>query len=105
MSVLAVTSLVLYQYGELLGAHLTFTLLATLGVCVYRNIAPLFLRGGSPMDAAKGTLMWVTLGLLAVAGVAIPLFAPPVSLRDGSVVSIRYPGEFTSNLSVSSRGK
>ena len=105
MSVLAVTSLVLYQYGELLGTHLTFTLLVTLGVYVYRNIAPLFLRGGSPMDAAKGTLMWVTLGLLAVAGVAIPLFAPPASLRDGSVVSIRYSDEYTSNLSLCSWGK
>ena len=85
---LALTPLVLYQYDDLLGAHLTFTLLVTLGVYVYRDIVPLFLRGGLPRDAADGPLLWVVLGLLVVAGAVIPLFAPPASLRDGSVVSV-----------------
>ncbi len=56
--------------------HLSSLLLGTFSVYAYRNIWPLLTFILSPVDAWEGTLLWVRIGLLAIAAVVIPLLVP-----------------------------
>ncbi|KAH9913678.1 P-loop containing nucleoside triphosphate hydrolase protein [Epithele typhae] len=57
-------------------AHLVLVLLLPFFVSVYRNIIPLFIRGGAPADAAEGAFLWAKLLLLFEASVLIPSIVP-----------------------------
>ena len=56
--------------------HLSSLLLGTFSVYAYRNIWPLLTFTLSPVDAWEGALLWVRIGLLAIAAVVIPLLVP-----------------------------
>src|SRR5882762_5199233 len=56
--------------------HLSSLLLVTFSIYAYRDIWPLLTFTLSPADAGEGTLLWVKLGLLALAAVLIPLAIP-----------------------------
>ncbi|KAH9986083.1 hypothetical protein BJV74DRAFT_845474 [Russula compacta] len=56
--------------------HLSSLLLITFSVYAYRDIWPLLTFTLLPADGWEGTLLWKKIGILAVAGVLIPLFMP-----------------------------
>src|SRR6266702_1378093 len=56
--------------------HLSSLLLGTFSVYAYRNIWPLLTFTLLPADAWEGALLWVRIGLLAIAAVVIPLLFP-----------------------------
>ena len=56
--------------------HLLLLLLVTLSVYAYRDIWPLLTFTLFPEDASEGVLLWEKIGLLAVAGIIIPLVTP-----------------------------
>ena len=56
--------------------HLSTLLLITFSVYAYRDIWPLLTFTLVPADDWEGTVLWVKMGLLAVAGVVIPLISP-----------------------------
>ncbi|KAH9053585.1 hypothetical protein EDB87DRAFT_1825596 [Lactarius vividus] len=66
--------------------HLSSLLLVTFFVYAYRDIWPLLTFVLSPADEREGILLWFKLGLLAFAGVVIPLIIPrqyiPINPRD-----------------------
>ncbi|KAH9952289.1 hypothetical protein BGW80DRAFT_1430860 [Lactifluus volemus] len=66
--------------------HLSSLLLVTFSVYVYRDIWPLLTYTLSPQDGREGPLLWVKIGLLAVAGAVIPLVTPgqyvPLDFKD-----------------------
>ncbi|KAI0741256.1 P-loop containing nucleoside triphosphate hydrolase protein [Daedaleopsis nitida] len=66
--------------------HMTWTLVSTWGVYLYRDVWPLATFHLTPVDEDEGSLLWVKLGLLTIAGVFIPLFVPrkytPVNSKD-----------------------
>ena len=63
---------------RLFSIHLSSVLLLTLGVYVFRDVAPLFVRNWYPADRAEGVLLWVKLFVLFEAAVAVPLVTPRV---------------------------
>ncbi|EJF61844.1 P-loop containing nucleoside triphosphate hydrolase protein [Dichomitus squalens LYAD-421 SS1] len=64
--------------SRLLSFHLSWVLLFTLGVYVFRDVVPLFVKYRSPADSPDGIILWVKLLVLFEAAVAIPLVAPRV---------------------------
>ncbi|KAH9967588.1 hypothetical protein BC827DRAFT_1264378 [Russula dissimulans] len=62
--------------GSVASVHLSLLLLVTLSVYAYRDIWPLLTFTLLPADASEGILLWTKIGLLAVAGIAIPLVTP-----------------------------
>ena len=62
--------------SRLFSFHLSSVLLAMLVVYVYRDVAPLFLRHGSPTDVSEGVYLWLKLLLLCEAALGVPLGMP-----------------------------
>ncbi|KAH8072269.1 hypothetical protein BXZ70DRAFT_1074090 [Cristinia sonorae] len=58
--------------------HLSFTLLTTWLVFVYRDIFPLITYHLRPIDAEYGSLLWTSIGILSLAAVVVPLCAPRI---------------------------
>ncbi|KAE9400658.1 P-loop containing nucleoside triphosphate hydrolase protein [Gymnopus androsaceus JB14] len=56
--------------------HLNTVLCATLAVYVYRDFYPLATFSLTPLDTHEGSLLWVKISLLALAGIVIPLVVP-----------------------------
>ena len=63
---------------RLFSFHLSSVLLLTLGLYIFRDVAPLFIRGRSPADEREGMLLWVKLFVLFEAAVALPLVTPRI---------------------------
>ena len=57
-------------------AHLSSLLFITFSVYAYRDVWPLLTFTLVPADAWEGTLLWVKIGLLALAGIVVPLITP-----------------------------
>jgi hypothetical protein len=74
--------------------HLTSLLLGTFSVYAYRNIWPLLTFTLSPADSYEGALLWVKIGLLAFAAIAVPLLVPrqyiPIDPKVQSSRAISY---------------
>ncbi|KAJ3786105.1 hypothetical protein GGU10DRAFT_291027 [Lentinula aff. detonsa] len=64
-----------YRWSQNSIRHLNFVLCATLAVYVYRDVYPLGTFQLKPQDDPEGFL-WVKIGLLALAGVLVPLCVP-----------------------------
>ncbi|KAI9509765.1 hypothetical protein F5148DRAFT_1275094 [Russula earlei] len=62
--------------ASIASAHLSLLLLVTFSVYAYRDIWPLLTFTLLPADRWEGVLLWAKIGLLAVAGVVIPLITP-----------------------------
>jgi hypothetical protein len=62
--------------GSVASVHLSLFLLVTLSVYAYRDIWPLLTFTLLHADASEGVLLWTKIGLLAVAGIVIPLVTP-----------------------------
>jgi len=56
--------------------HLSSLLLVTFSVYAYRDVWPLLTFTLGPADGWEGALLWAKIGLLAVAGIVIPLITP-----------------------------
>ncbi|KAJ3994664.1 hypothetical protein F5050DRAFT_1800596 [Lentinula boryana] len=65
-----------YRWSQISIRHLNFVLCATLAVYVYRDVYPLATFQLKPQDDSEGFFLWVTIGLLALAGVLVPLCVP-----------------------------
>jgi hypothetical protein len=69
-------------------------LLGTFSVYAYRNIWPLLTFTLSPADSYEGALLWVKIGLLAFAAIAVPLLVPrqyiPIDPKVQSSRAISY---------------
>ena len=63
---------------RLFSFNLSFVLLLTLGLYIFRDVAPLFVKGGSPADEAEGMLLWMKLFMLFEAAVVLPLVTPRI---------------------------
>ena len=63
---------------RLFSFHLSFVLLLTLGLYIFRDIAPLFVKGRSPADEVEGMLFWVKLFVLFEAAIVLPLATPRI---------------------------
>ncbi|KAI0373549.1 multidrug resistance-associated ABC transporter [Pilatotrama ljubarskyi] len=75
---LALASVLLPGHGftPALSGHLSFVLLLTWAVYLYRDVLPLATTIMRPMDADEGLLLWIKLGILTGAAVIIPMFIP-----------------------------
>ncbi|PIL29209.1 ATP-binding cassette transporter [Ganoderma sinense ZZ0214-1] len=69
---------VVAKNGRLFSFHLSSILLVVLGIYIYQDIAPLFLRHRSPTDASEGIYLWLKLFLLFEAAIGVPLVTPRV---------------------------
>ncbi|KAH9972688.1 hypothetical protein BJV74DRAFT_879749 [Russula compacta] len=73
--------------ASLAAFHLTSLLFLTFSVYAYRDVWPLLTFTLTPVDWREGLLLWVKIGLLAGAGVIIPLTIPrqyvPFDLKAG----------------------
>ncbi len=76
-SVLALACIMAHN-TQLFSFHLSSILFVVLGVNLYRDVTPLFLRHRSPADASEGIYLWLKLFLLFEAAVGIPLVMPRV---------------------------
>lgn len=56
--------------------HLIVVLIASCAVYGLRDVWPLMTYTLQPLDVGEGTLLWVKIALLAVAGIVIPLTIP-----------------------------
>ncbi|KAI0248983.1 hypothetical protein BJV78DRAFT_1276336 [Lactifluus subvellereus] len=62
--------------ASITSSHLSLLLLITFSVYAYRDIWPLLTFTLSPADGREGVLLWIKIGLLAVAAVIVPLIIP-----------------------------
>ncbi|KAJ7630116.1 P-loop containing nucleoside triphosphate hydrolase protein [Mycena polygramma] len=79
----------IYGRPDNVAGHLTFVLISTLGVYLYRDVLPLCTFFGVPQDPLDG-ILWVKIGLLSFTGILVPLLAPrryiPVDPLDSMTV-------------------
>ena len=68
------------RYSSLVSSHLSFVLLLTWAVYVYRDVIPLGTTTRSPADAHEGTLLWAKFAVLTVAAIVIPVLVPRPAL-------------------------
>jgi len=61
-----------------LDIHITTLLLSILVVYVYRDLWPLATYHLAPVDAALGWFIWLRIGLVAFAGLVVPLSLPHI---------------------------
>ncbi|KAF9449105.1 multidrug resistance-associated ABC transporter [Macrolepiota fuliginosa MF-IS2] len=74
--VLSFGSVLNTRWQPIFSQHCLLLLFSSLLVNVYRNIWPLAIYGGVPMDINDGIFMWGKLVLLTITAVGIPLFSP-----------------------------
>ena len=63
---------------RLFSFHLSSVLLLTLGLYIFRDVFPLFVKGRSPADVGEGMILWVKLFVLFEAAVVLPLVTPRI---------------------------
>ncbi|KAI0373552.1 P-loop containing nucleoside triphosphate hydrolase protein [Pilatotrama ljubarskyi] len=76
VTVLALASVSLPRHSAVLSEHLSWVLLLTWVVYVYRDVIPLATTTLVPKDADEGVLLWIKLLILTGAAVIIPLLVP-----------------------------
>ncbi|KAI0360840.1 multidrug resistance-associated ABC transporter [Trametes cingulata] len=75
-TILALLALLLPRQSALLSDHLSWVLLLTWLIYVYRDVVPLATTTLEPQDAWEGPMLWAKLSVLTVAAAVIPLFMP-----------------------------
>ncbi|KAI0633842.1 multidrug resistance-associated ABC transporter [Trametes polyzona] len=75
-TVLAFIGVFAPRYDAVVSGHLSFVLLVTWAVYIYRDVVPLATNTLSPADAQEGILLWIKLSVLTIAAVIIPSVAP-----------------------------
>ncbi|KAJ6492891.1 hypothetical protein C8R47DRAFT_425478 [Mycena vitilis] len=83
--------------------HLTFVLISTLGVYLYRDVLPLCTFSGVPQDPPE-SILWVKIGVLGFTGISVPLLAPrryiPVDPGPLEPVTVPNPEQTASIISL-----
>ena len=79
------------EYRQHASRHLTFLLLVSLLVYVYRDVWPLLTFTLEPEDLGEGNVLWGKVAALAIAGGIIPVFAPRYHAEVVTKVAINVP--------------
>ncbi|KAI0656583.1 multidrug resistance-associated ABC transporter [Cubamyces menziesii] len=93
-TILAVLSVSAPRYSSLVSSHLSFVLLLTWAVYVYRDVIPLGTTTRSPADAHEGTLLWVKFAVLTISAIVIPVLVPRPPLDAEAVNEEQSAGWF-----------
>ncbi|KAI0328372.1 multidrug resistance-associated ABC transporter [Cubamyces sp. BRFM 1775] len=88
-AILALVSVSSPWYSALVSSHLSFVLLLTWVVYLWRDVLPLGTTTRSPADAHEGTLLWAKFAILTVAAIIIPVLIPrpPLNTAPGETVN------------------